>query len=97
MTEKVHCDDHSGVCVRVKNNEKKLSTNCDSIKNAHQRIDGCVSSSQFRWVVGIIVSAFIFSVGYQFKTLSRIDTGVAVLNERIKNIELSIKEKKGGT
>ena len=87
MEKGCHCEDHSGVDVRLNSHDTKLTANCDSTINAHQRIDGCVTKGTFQWAVGILITVFILTVGYQFRTLSSIDKGVAVLTEKVNKIE----------
>lgn len=91
MDKSCHCEDHSGVDVRLDSHETKLSSNCNSTISAHQRIDGCVEKTTFQWAFGILITVFILTVGYQFKTLSSIDKGVAVLTEKVNKIEQKVK------
>ena len=87
MESKPHCEECSGRGVQVDNLEKKYNTLCDGQKEIWRKMDTMTP----RWAFAILILAFIGSVAYQFKTLSSIDTGVAVLNEKVKKIEEKVK------
>lgn len=87
MDLKCHCEDHSGRGVQIEGLEKKQTVICDGQKDLWKKLDTMTP----RWAFAILIVVFIGSMAYQFRTLSSIDKGVAVLNEKVKKIEEKVR------